>query len=121
MTEVIAARMDGNEVVLDVRDRKTGKVAPLQCDVVLLGTGYEPQMPAMVRDLAERVGLDDIAVSRRYRLELDESAWGAVYLQGVNEQTHGMSDSLISVLAHRSQDIVEDLLDRRGVEEARSA
>ena len=108
-------------MVLDLRDRKTGKVEPLHCDLVLLGTGYEPRMPAMVRDLAERVGLDDVAVSRRYRVDLGDSAWGAMYLQGVNEQTHGIADSLISVLAHRSQDIVTDLLARRSVAELRSA
>jgi len=121
MTEVVGARVDGGEVVLDLRDRKSGKVEPLHCDLVLLGTGYEPRMPAMVRDLAERVGLDDIAVSRRYRVDLGDSAWGAVYLQGVNEQTHGIADSLISVLAHRSLDILTDMLDRRAVSEVRSA
>jgi len=121
LTEVVGARVDGDEVVLDLRDRKSGKVEPLRCDLVLLGTGYEPRMPAMVRELAERVGLDDIAVSRRYRVDLGDSAWGAMYLQGVNEQTHGIADSLISVLAHRSQDIVTDLLARRGVAEMRSA
>jgi len=42
-----------------------------------------------------------------------------MYLQGVNEATHGIADSLISVLARRSQDIVNDLLARRG--ELRSA
>jgi len=121
MTEVVGARADGDEVVLDLRDRKTGKVEPLRCDLVLLGTGYQPQMPAMVRDLAARVGLEDIVVSRRYQVDLGDSAWGAVYVQGVNEQTHGIADSLISVLAHRAQDIVTDLLARRSVAETRSA
>ncbi|MEV0292504.1 SidA/IucD/PvdA family monooxygenase [Nocardia sp. NPDC050710] len=115
MTEVVGARMEGEEVVLELRDRKSGKVEPMRCDVVLLGTGYEQRMPAIVRDLADRLGLIDVEVSRRYRLELGESAWGAVYLQGVNEATHGISDTLISVLAHRSQDIVDDILDRRHV------
>jgi L-ornithine N5-oxygenase len=114
MTEVVGARADGAETVLDLRDRRTGKVEELRCDLVLLGTGYDPRMPAMTRDLAARVGLDEVAVSRRYRVDLGGSAWGAIYLQGVNEATHGIADSLISVLAHRSQDIVTDLLDRRG-------
>jgi L-ornithine N5-monooxygenase len=114
MTEVVGARLDADEVVLDLLDRKSGKVEPLRCDLVLLGTGYEPRMPAMVRDLARRVGLDDIAISRSYRVDLGDSAWGAMYLQGVNEQTHGIADSLLSVLAHRSKDIVDDLLARRG-------
>ncbi|HVK24250.1 MAG TPA: SidA/IucD/PvdA family monooxygenase [Actinokineospora sp.] len=121
MTEVAAARVDGDEVVLDLRDRKTGKIDVLRCDLVLLGTGYDSRMPALIRNLGDKAGLDDISVSRCYRVDLGDSAWGALYLQGVNEETHGIADSLISVLAHRSQDILTDLLARRGVTEARSA
>ncbi|MBR8741647.1 SidA/IucD/PvdA family monooxygenase [Nocardiopsis sp. MG754419] len=113
LVDVVSARMDGDEVVLDLRDRKSDKVAPLRCDMVFLGTGFDSRMPALVRDLADRVGLDALNVSRRYRVDLGDSAWGAVYLQGVNEQTHGIADSLISVLAHRSEDITADLLHRR--------
>ncbi len=121
LTEVVGARIEDDEVVLDLRDRTSGKVEPLRCDLVLLGTGFDQRMPAMVRDLAERVGLSEISVSRCYRVELGDSAWGAVYLQGVNEATHGIADSLISVLAHRSRDIVSDLLARRGAGESRTA
>jgi L-ornithine N5-oxygenase len=116
MTEVVKARQDGDELVLDLHDRKTGKVEPVRCDLVVLGTGYDQRMPAMARELASQLGLDDIAVSRQYRVDIGDAAWGALYLQGVNEKTHGMSDSLISVLAHRSQDIVNDLLARRTAE-----
>jgi L-ornithine N5-oxygenase len=116
LTEVVEARVDGDEVVLELRDRKSGKVEPLRCDLVFLGTGYDPGMPALVRDLAGRLGLDDITVSRRYRIELGNPGRGAVYLQGVNERTHGIADTLISVLAHRSQDITTDILDRRSAE-----
>jgi L-ornithine N5-oxygenase len=120
MTEVVAAQVDGDEVVLDLRDRTSGKVEPLRCDLVLLGTGYDSRMPALVRDLTARVGLDHISVSRCYRVDLGDSAWGALYLQGVNEETHGIADSLISVLAHRSHDILTDLLTRRAVTHPRS-
>ncbi|GJF27725.1 L-ornithine N(5)-monooxygenase [Kitasatospora sp. NE20-6] len=121
MTEILAAAVDGDEIVLELRDRRTGKTEPLRCDLVLLGTGYEPAMPALVRDLAGRLGLDDIAVDRRYRVDLGESAHAALYLQGVNEATHGIADSLLSVLAHRSGDILADMLDRRTVTMARAA
>ncbi|WP_404953218.1 lysine N(6)-hydroxylase/L-ornithine N(5)-oxygenase family protein [Streptomyces sp. 147326] len=113
MTEVVGARTEGGEVVLDLRDRLSGKIEPLRCDLVVLGTGFDARKPALVRDLAARVGLDEVTVSRNYRVDLGESAWGAVYLQGVNEETHGIADSLISVLAHRSHDILTDLLARR--------
>ena len=116
LTEVAGARVDGDDVALDLRDRKTGKIEQLRCDVVFLGTGYDARMPAMVRDLAARAGIEDVAVGRRYRVELGAPAWGALYLQGVNEATHGIADSLISVLAHRSDDITRDLLDRRAAD-----
>ncbi|WP_327289429.1 lysine N(6)-hydroxylase/L-ornithine N(5)-oxygenase family protein [Streptomyces sp. NBC_01198] len=121
MTEVTGARIEDNDVVLDLRDRKTGKESPLRCDLVLLGTGYDTRMPALVRDLAEHAGLDSVSVSRSYRVDLGASSPGAVYLQGVNESTHGIADSLISVLAHRSHDIVTDLLTRRTTVEAGAA
>ncbi|WP_327360833.1 MULTISPECIES: lysine N(6)-hydroxylase/L-ornithine N(5)-oxygenase family protein [unclassified Streptomyces] len=113
MTEVVGARLEDGDVVLDLRDRMSGKTEPLRCDLVLLGTGYDPRKPALVRELAARVGIDEVAVTRAHRVELGESARGAVYLQGVNEETHGIADSLISVLAHRSHDILTDLLARR--------
>jgi L-ornithine N5-oxygenase len=122
MTEVVGARMDDGDIVLDLRDRKSGKVEPLRCDLVLLGTGFDSAMPKMTKALAAKAGLDEIAVSRCYRVDMGDSAWGALYLQGVNEQTHGIADSLISVLAHRSHDILTDMLARRGVAaERRSA
>jgi L-ornithine N5-oxygenase len=39
------------------------------------------------------------------------------YLQGTNEATHGMADSLISVLAVRAGEIVNDLLTHRAESE----
>ncbi|MEU8842036.1 SidA/IucD/PvdA family monooxygenase [Streptomyces roseus] len=113
MTEVVGARVEDGDVVLDLRDRLSGKTEPLRCDLVLLGTGYDPRKPALVRELAARVGIDEVQVSRAHRVELGEAARGAVYLQGVNEETHGIADSLISVLANRSHDILTDLLARR--------
>ncbi|NJP42662.1 lysine N(6)-hydroxylase/L-ornithine N(5)-oxygenase family protein [Actinacidiphila epipremni] len=121
LTEVTGARIEDGDVVLDLRDRKTGKESPLRCDLVLLGTGYDARMPALVRELAEGAGIDQVSVSRNYRVDLGTPAPGALYLQGVNEATHGIADSLISVLAHRSQDIVTDLLTRRSGAEAGAA
>jgi L-ornithine N5-oxygenase len=115
MTEVLSAREADGEVVLELRDRRTGVVETYRCDLVLLGTGYDERMPAMVRSLAEQVGLDQIDVNRRYRVNLGEETRAGLYLQGFNEATHGISDSLLSVLAQRSHEITTDLLDRRSV------
>jgi L-ornithine N5-oxygenase len=115
MTEVLSAQEKDGEVVLELRDRKSGGVEEFRCDLVLLGTGYDQRMPAMVRDLAGQVGLRDIEVNRRYRVALGDGNRAGLYLQGFNEATHGISDSLLSVLAQRSYEITTDMLDRRSV------
>jgi L-ornithine N5-monooxygenase len=114
LTDVTGAREDSDEVVLELTDRKTGAVEELRCDLVLLGTGFQRRMPWMVRAVASSLGLDRVEVTRDYRLVVDGPAEAACYLQGVNEATHGIADSLLSVLAPRASDIVHDILGHRG-------
>jgi L-ornithine N5-monooxygenase len=113
MHDVTGARDDGDEVVLELTDWRNGAVQELHADLVLLGTGYDPEMPAIVRRLAERIGLPEIAVTRDYRLVLAEPSHAACYLQGVNEATHGIGDSLLSLLAHRATTVLQDILEHR--------
>ncbi|MFG2294921.1 SidA/IucD/PvdA family monooxygenase [Streptomyces sp. NPDC048603] len=116
-TETVAARAygpsdgDGDGVLLTLRNRATGEESELHCDRVLLGTGYDPAMPAVVRDLGERLGLAEIDVERGYRVRTPDPGGdrARLYLQGVNEATHGIADSLLSTMAVRAADIVADL------------
>jgi L-ornithine N5-monooxygenase len=110
MTDVTAARMSADRVALTLRDRKTGAVTEVASDLVLLGTGYERGMPALVRRLAAALDLERIEVTRGYRLLLPEPATAACYVQGVNEATHGIADSLLSLVASRSAEIVADVV-----------
>lgn len=115
MTEIADARMSDNEVVLTLHDRKNGAAEELRCDLVLLGTGFNKQMPKVVRDLAASVSMDEVSVSRSYRMNLPPNVRAGCYLQGVNEATHGIADSLLSLLAVRSEEIVRDLLSHQPV------
>jgi L-ornithine N5-oxygenase len=110
LTDVTAAAARDGEIVLELSDRKTGAVDRLACDVVLLGTGFEREMPVLVRQLGQALDLDAIDVTRTYRLALPGPAVGACYLQGINEATHGIADSLLSVLSHRAAEIVDDVI-----------
>jgi L-ornithine N5-oxygenase len=110
MSEVVGARMVDGEVVLTLTDRRNGGSEELRCDLLLLGTGFERAMPKVVRDLAASVSVDEVAVSRSYRMILPPRVRAGCYLQGVNEATHGIADSLLSLLAIRSEEIVSDLL-----------
>lgn len=113
MTDITGARMDGEEIVLELTDRKTGTVSELRRDLVFLGTGFVREMPRLVRSLGAAIGLDRIEVSRQYRLKLGEASDAACYLQGVNEATHGIADSLLSVLGNRAAEVTQDILARR--------
>jgi L-ornithine N5-oxygenase len=115
LSEVTAAREVDDELVLELTDRKTGAVSVLPRDLVFLGTGFRREMPGLVRALGASLGLDRIDVSRRYRLVTGDPSpsEAACYLQGVNEATHGIADSLLSVAAHRAADITADLLAHR--------
>jgi len=114
MTDVTGARTDNEGVVLELTDRKNGAIRELRCDLVLLGTGFEPEMPAAIRRLGDELGLEKLRVTREYRLVTEGPATAACYLQGVNEATHGIADSLLSVLARRASEITADLLSIRG-------
>jgi L-ornithine N5-monooxygenase len=115
MVDLVGAEETGDGVVLELADRVTGETERLTRDLVLLGTGFDRAMPALVRDLAERLGLPGIAVNRQYRLELGRPAEAACYLQGMNEATHGVGDSLFSVLPNRAADTLHDIVaDRAG-------
>ena len=113
MTDITGARTDGDEIVLELADRKTGTATELRRDLVFLGTGFVREMPALVRGLGAAIGLDRIEVSRQYRLKLGEPSDAACYLQGVNEATHGIADSLLSVLGNRAAEVTQDILARR--------
>jgi L-ornithine N5-oxygenase len=116
MVDITAAHEAEDELVLELTDRRTGAVTELRRDVIFLGTGFDTRMPRLVRDLARDLGLDSIDVTRQYRLDLgsdDTAGTAACYLQGVNEETHGISDSLLSVLAQRSEEICRDIVAHR--------
>jgi L-ornithine N5-monooxygenase len=113
MVDITGAREAADEVVLELTDRRTGTVTELRRDLVFLGTGFAWETPRLIRRLADAIGLDQVEVTRRYQLVLGEPSAAACYLQGVNEATHGIADSLLSVLAHRSEDITRDIIAHR--------
>jgi L-ornithine N5-monooxygenase len=94
----------------------------LEVDAVLLATGY-------VRNAHEKL-LESLAhlrppasscwrIRRDYKVEMDEGkvvADAGIWLQGCNESTHGLSDTLLSILATRGGEMVESIFGRAAAE-----
>ena len=116
MADVTDAVMRHGEVVLSLHDQMTGTDREHLCDLVMLGTGFESRMPPLALCAASACGVEEIEVSRAYRMITPPSVRAGCYLQGVNEDTHGIADSLISVLAVRAGEIVDDILARRAAD-----
>ncbi|KAF3491149.1 uncharacterized protein GIQ15_00666 [Arthroderma uncinatum] len=85
----------------------------LTADALVLATGYlrnaHESMLASIEPLRAHKQMG-WKVQRNYRLELDKGQVdvnAGIWLQGCNESTHGLSDSLLSILAVRGGEIVQ--------------
>ncbi|KAF1837017.1 hypothetical protein BDW02DRAFT_577447 [Decorospora gaudefroyi] len=106
---------------LYLSDVEGGKVRQevLDVDVVFVATGYRRDVhEELLRDAKELMpagGGDKWQVGRDYRVRFggkSVSSDAGVWLQGCCEGTHGLSDTLLSVLATRGGEIVRSIFDK---------
>lgn len=115
LTEVTKAQEQEDTVLIEARSIATDEVETSRYDAVIMATGYDyPSPPEILSSLSpffKRNGdAGEILVDRYYRLNTNNALKTGIYLQGCNESTHGLSDTLLSVMAIRSQEILDDLL-----------
>ncbi|WAH56500.1 lysine N(6)-hydroxylase/L-ornithine N(5)-oxygenase family protein [Pseudomonas silvicola] len=93
---------------LSTQDIATGQVHTKRYDAVILATGYSRDAHREL--LAPLEGyLNDFQVNRQYRALSTPDLRASVFLQGFCEASHGLSDTLLSVLACRSEEIADAL------------
>lgn len=103
---------DGARAV--VRSLTSGETLALDCDAIVMATGYRPTDPAeLLGDLAGECLTDDrgrLRVGRDHRVETTDRVRAGIYVQGgAAEHTHGLTASLLSTLAVRSGEICDSL------------
>ncbi|MCY1390286.1 L-ornithine N(5)-monooxygenase [compost metagenome] len=95
-------------VELALRSIANGEVSSHRYDAVILATGYERQMHRqLLAPLADYLG--DYQVNRDYRLVTDERCKAGIYMQGFCQASHGLSDTLLSILPVRACEIATSL------------
>ncbi|MGM9336345.1 lysine N(6)-hydroxylase/L-ornithine N(5)-oxygenase family protein [Streptomyces murinus] len=87
----------------------------LDCDAVVLATGYRPSDPrTLLGPLAEHCltdGQGRLRIGRDHRIATTDAVRAGIYLQGAaTEHTHGITSSLLSTLAVRAGEICDALL-----------
>ncbi|WP_394211471.1 lysine N(6)-hydroxylase/L-ornithine N(5)-oxygenase family protein [Enterovibrio calviensis] len=102
------AIQDG-KVTMRLNDRLDNKLRWEQYDAVILATGYRyDEFNHMLSGL--KTLMADKEVERNYRMPMKDHCEVNVFLQGCCETSHGLSDTLLSVLATRSKEVVDALL-----------
>lgn len=115
--EVQGVRAAADGVHLNLLDMDAGREMGQRYDAVVLATGYaREQHHALLAAL--RPWLGDMEVNRDYRVIAPGEFRPAVFLQGACENTHGLSDTLLSISAIRSAEIARALPVRHRPERA---
>ncbi|GAA0754038.1 lysine N(6)-hydroxylase/L-ornithine N(5)-oxygenase family protein [Ideonella azotifigens] len=107
--EVAEVQASREGVTLTLRDLNHDLLQHKTYDAVVLATGYERDgHRRLLKPLREHLGRFE--VDRNYRLRTTPDFKPAIFLQGACESSHGLSDTLLSVLAIRSDEIGQALL-----------
>lgn len=111
--QVQAATATAEGIELTLQDLATHQHQTHRYDAVILATGYERRSHREL--LAPLQGyLNDFGVDRDYRALASDDLQAAVYLQGFCEASHGLSDTLLSVLPIRAAEIGQSLYSTLG-------
>lgn len=96
-------------IEIAMSDRFAGTSKRSAYDVVLLATGYDRDSRHAFLEPIQRY-VQSPTLDRNYRLVTSPAFKPKIHLQGYSEASHGLSDTLLSVLALRSQEIADSLL-----------
>jgi L-ornithine N5-monooxygenase len=86
----------------------------LHVDAAILATGYSyPNPPPALETLSEHFINNQLGmplVTRYHQVETDAQLKAGIYLQGYNESTHGLSDTLLSLSSIRANEILDQII-----------
>ncbi|WP_394434959.1 lysine N(6)-hydroxylase/L-ornithine N(5)-oxygenase family protein [Streptomyces sp. SGAir0957] len=108
-----AGRVGAAKVELHLEHRRQGTRSRLTTDAVVLATGYRERPldqllagldPYLRRDKSERPRIDE-----QFRLVLDDTVKGTVYVQNAERHTHGVGAPDLGLAAWRSATILNTL------------
>ncbi|CAL9625965.1 L-ornithine N(5)-monooxygenase [Streptomyces sp. enrichment culture] len=114
-TELAGARAEGGLAAATVRDLLTGATRTERYDAIVLATGYDFReargLLTGVDAYLLRDGDGELLVDRDYSVRTVERFAPRIFLHGAAEHTHGLTSTLLSMLARRAGDILDTVLD----------
>ncbi|MFC4160856.1 SidA/IucD/PvdA family monooxygenase [Chitinimonas lacunae] len=110
-SELMSAHTKQDKISLVWKNKISGAATEDDFDLVILGTGYKNMMPKLLQSALSRVNVSKPEITRAYRVKLPTTRDCSLHIQGISEATHGISDTLLSVIATRAQEILVDIVE----------
>ena len=103
-----------HDVTAGFTTRESSETQYRPFDAVVLATGYmnagiDSLLPREFRAHMEQLASGELRLDRSYAVRTRSSCRARIYLQGYSDDQHGLTNSLLSVMAIRSQEILEDI------------
>lgn len=112
-TEVTELHESGPAAHVRIVNRLTDTASLLDCDAVILATGFESvPVACLLGEVSRYCHADDQGrpiLDRQYRLRTDPEICGSIFVQGNSEHSHGLTSTLLSNVAVRAGEIVQTL------------
>jgi len=109
--ELLSVDEGESGVVLNFRDVVRDQTEIIEADGAVLATGFtRPKKPPLLDELAPYLHVDTSGryeIERRYRVRTRSDFLPGLFLQGFCEDSHGLSDTLLSTLPLRSSGIFQ--------------
>jgi lysine N6-hydroxylase len=117
----VRARTGGWELQLISGDHP-GAVWRIDTDVIIWATGFRPARMDFLAPIAERLHLegDELRIDEDFAVEWDGPVDRSIFVHNAAEQQRGLPDRNLSLIAWRSQRIVDRLRGARGDEQVPS-
>jgi L-ornithine N5-oxygenase len=104
---------DGSGLRVTLKSTLTDEFIQLSVDAVICATGYSRANNAKLLKNIEPYMLDpsgSAQLTRGYALKTTETFKPSIFIQGMSESSHGISDTLLSVISARSAEISEEFI-----------
>ncbi|CCG84184.1 protein of unknown function [Taphrina deformans PYCC 5710] len=113
-----------DSITIETRNVLTDKKSMATFDYIFCATGYQrtfhKEVLSKFDDVKWNKAADEPATDRLYRVQrTDGDHKAGIYLQGLCESSHGLSDTLLSVLSTRGMEVVEDIQKRDSLQPAK--
>ncbi|KAL8834973.1 MAG: hypothetical protein Q9176_007201 [Flavoplaca citrina] len=123
--EVVGVEKDGERIRLRLKNTSTGEtsISDHPFDLAIFGTGYERKgHEKLLESTRGMLQGGKFSVERdyrvKYRIDMVKEGSG-VWLQGCCEDTHGLGDTLLSMLAVRGGEMVDSIFGSQAQQRAR--